>query len=378
METNSLWPHQAEFLKRNPPKALLAWEMRTGKSLPASIWIDLPEQAGNTYIITLKKNKEAWRAFGTKATVLTKEEFKKSRIDSPTAIVVDEAHNFGSPLFVKGRSQQAAALYTLLKKNPDCHVLLLTATPIKNNAWSLHTLLCYIGVYIDWRRWRDMFFEQVIVPFAPYPIWQPRKDWRERIKPYYEKYCDIVNLADIVEYLPPAETRVVRIKQKKYARTDPEATWHDEHLHEQHGKAQEILALGYKKVIVVCYYTQQIDELAVLLATEKPVYVLDGRTKDQEAVIRQAQQSDECYFIVQSSCGEGWDGYMFSAMIFASQAHSVVQHTQMLGRQRHPKHLKVTETIFLLGGRWDEKVYKTVCDGYDFYGPTKTAQKARS
>ena len=66
---------------------------------------------------------------GTKATVLTKEEFKKAKIVSPTAIVVDEVHNFGAPLFVKGRSDLATSLYNLLKDNPHfipCFVILVS------------------------------------------------------------------------------------------------------------------------------------------------------------------------------------------------------------------------------------------------------------
>ena len=148
-----LYPYQAQFVDDNPPKALLAWEMRVGKSLPASIWIDRKEQAGNTFIITPKQNKKDWVDFGTKATVLTKEEFKKAKIVDPTAIVIDEIHFFGSPLFKKGRSQLATALYNLVKAYPDMHVLGLTGTPIRQDAWSLHSLLCSSGVYYDCLLW---------------------------------------------------------------------------------------------------------------------------------------------------------------------------------------------------------------------------------
>ncbi len=124
----TLWPHQERVIRENPKKAILAHEMRTGKSLIAATWIDLPEQAGNTYIVTPKQNKRDWIKMGTKATVLTKEEFKKFKptIVKPTAIVVDEAHYFASALFIrkgKGRSQLASALYSLVKDNPDMHVL---------------------------------------------------------------------------------------------------------------------------------------------------------------------------------------------------------------------------------------------------------------
>ncbi len=363
----NLRPHQARFLKKNPNKALLAWEMRVGKTLPASIWIDMPERSGNTYIICPKQIKKDWERMGTKATILSKEEFKKADIQKPTAIVVDESHYFGSPLFIKGRSQLATALYTLIYKNPECHVLLLTATPIRQDAWSLHTLLCYIGVYIPWKQYRERFFVLKRMPFLKYPIWVPTNDWRKGTKEMLEKYADIVSLQDCVAYLPPATIRLITIKQKPYRKPlDEEVNWTHEHRFEQQGKAEEILKLGYKKLIVVAHYTLQIDELAEALGKEKPVFVLDGRTKDADAVKKEAQEAEECYFLLQSSMGFGFQGFMFGAIVFASQSHSHVNHTQMLGRTRSVDHLEPVEYIYLQGGRWDRRIYKTLKEGATF------------
>lgn len=375
-----LLSHQQRIININPKKAILNWEMRVGKTLPAVVWIDLPEQAGNTYIITLKKNKQEWVNMGTKAIVITKEEFKRMShtILNPTAIVVDEAHYFASGLFIKGRSQLSATLYELLKKYPDCHILLLTATPIRQNAWSLHTLLCYIGIYYPWKEWRGEFFvkeEHRFLKRQPWmkagevPMaWMPKRDWRMNIRKYIEVHTDIVSLRDIVEDLPPAESRIIKVKGEKYKKPKDEiVTWTHEHKHEQKGKVNEILELGYRKVIIVCMYTSQIDELVRELSSEKPVFVLDGRTKDQSAVIATAQASDECYLICQSAMGETWDGWMFGCMVFVSMSHSCYQYTQMMGRQRHPKHLKVTETIYLIGGKWDQRIYDNVVTmGRDF------------
>lgn len=362
-------PHQYNFLAKNPNKAILNWEMRVGKTLPAALWIDYPSRSGNTYIICLKKNKRGWLAMNTKATVLTKEEFKKEakNIVNPTAIVIDEMHYFGSAIFLKGRSKLAEEMYNLVKKYPNCHILGLTATPIRQDAWSLHTLLCYIGVYYDWKTWQTMFFERKKMPYLRFPAWFPKKDWKVKIRPFLEKHTDIVALADVVHDLPPAETYVENVPCSPYKEPeDKVVTWSHEHQHEQENKGKWIAELGYKKIIVVCYYTEQINALKKELEEIKPVFVLDGRTKDQEAVIEQAQQAEECYFIVQSSCGEAWDGWMFGAMVFASMAHSCFQHTQMLGRQRHPKHLKATETYYLIGGRWDKRIYDTIESGKEF------------
>lgn len=364
-----LMPHQRRIIKLNPSKAILNHEMRTGKSLIGATWVDLPEQAGNTYIICKKSNKKDWLEMGTKATVLTKEEFKKvsSAIVNPTAIVVDEAHHFCSALFVKPRSDLAVSLYTLLQKYPDCHVLALTGTPVRNSPWSFHSLLCYTGNYIPWKQWREEFFELQHLPFMKYPGWIPRTNWRELMDLYVKEYTDIVSLKDVVDDLPPATSRVITVKQKPYKKpNDKVVTWADEHRYEQTGKHLEILELGYRKLILVCKYTEQINELAKKLKDYKPVFILDGRTKDQAQVIADAQKSDECYLIVQSALCEGWDGYMFSAMVFVSMDWSYVNNVQMHGRQRHPKFLRDIEILYLIGGRWDKKILEAYQQSENF------------
>ncbi len=343
--------------------------MRVGKSLPAALWVDHPARAGNTYIICPKQLKKDWIAFKTKATVLSKEEFKKiaHTIKDPTAIVIDEIHYMASPLFIRGRSQLATSVYTLLKKYPDCDVMGLSATMVRQNPWSLHTLLCYIGVYYDWKKWRSEFFEQVRLPFLPYPAWMPKSDWRINIRKYLEKHCDIVSLVDIVDHLPPATEKIIKIKQKPYKKpVDEIVTWTHEHRWEQQGKDEQILALGYRKLLIACHYTEQIDQLAKELGAEKPVFILDGRTKDPATVKSEALAATDCYFICQSSMLFGFDGYSFGALVFASMSHSCAHHTQAIGRQRHLAHLRPITTYYLLGGRWDKRIYDTVMAGKDF------------
>jgi len=375
-----LWPHQKRLIEENPSKAILNWEMRVGKTLPAAKWIDHPKRIGNTYIVTPKQNKKDWVNMKTKAIVLTKEEFKKTTIVNPTAMIIDEGHYFASALFVrkgKGRSQLAEKLYNLVRKYPEMDLLILTATAIRQNAWSLHTLLCYIGEYYDWKKWRDEFFVQEYMPFLPTQPWMkpgelptawvPKKDWRINIRKYLEKHCDIVSLRDIVEDLPPIEPTFITIKQPKYIRPKDEiVNWMHEHQHEQQNKHKEILNLGYRKILVVAYYRDQIDSLKKELEKDRPVFVLDGRTKDADTIKKEAQEADDCYFIVQSQMGFGFDGWMFSAMVFASMAHKCLDHTQMLGRLRHLEHLKSLPVYYLFGGKWDKRIYETINKGQEF------------
>lgn len=374
-----LYPHQQKFVDANPRKAILNWEMRTGKTLPAALWIDHPCRAGNTFIITPKQNIKDWQRMNTKATIMTKEQFKKQAKDImwPTALVVDEAHYFASKLFVKGRSALAETMYNFIKANPNMDVLLLTATPVRQDPWSLHTLLCYIDQYYDWKKWQAYFFEKKAMRFLARPVWMkvhqtpmawfPRDNWRINIRKYLEKHTNIVSLADVVEYLPPPGIRIIKVDTPAYVPSEDDVvSWMHEHQWEQQNKVSEILKLGYKKVIVVCRYTAQIDAFADQLKDDKPVFILDGRTKDPDAVKKAAQDAEECYFIVQAAMGFGWDGWMFGAIIFASMSHSCLDHTQMVGRPRHLKHISPFELIYLIGGRWDQRIYDTIKQGEDF------------
>lgn len=364
----NLWPHQQRVIKENAPRSILAWEMRSGKSAAGAAW--LMNQPGKAKVIVCPKQlKEDWTKMGTGAVVLSKEEFKKiSKALFPDAILIDECHYFAAPLFIKGRSQLATAMYTLVKNNPDMHVILLSATPIRQNAWSLHTLLCYIGVYYPWKEWREEFFELTWLPFLTHPAWMPRKDWRIKIRKYLEKHCDIVSLKDIVKYLPPATEKIIKIKHPKpYKRpTDKLVNWNDEHRWEQEGKDKEILALGYRKLLIAVHYTEGIDRLYAVLSKEKPTFVLDGRTKDAATVKSEALASNECYLICQSSMLFGFDGYSFGALVFASMSHSCTHHTQALGRQRHLSHLRPIVNYYLIGGRWDQRIFDCVMQGRDF------------
>jgi len=368
-----LRPHQERIVKANPSKALLVHEMRTGKSLIAKLWSEHPDRNRNAIVICMKANKKSWEELCPSATVYTKEEFKKHHksIVAPTAIVVDEAHNFASPLFIaKRRSQLAESLYNVLKKYPETHLLLLTATPLTNDPASLHTLLTYLGHYIPWKEvYQPMFYELQHKPFLPRAAWFPKEGWRGKANEILRKYADIVSLADCVDYLPPVTSEVIRVKSDKrvYA-DDEEYHWTKDHIHEQKNKPAVIreLGAGHRKLVVVCHYTEQIDTFAKQLAKDKPVFVLDGRTKDQGDIIKQAQESEDCFFIVQAKMGVGWDGYMFGAMVFASFDHRVISHTQMVGRLTSVDNPRPRVYYYLVAGRWDKLIYESVMAGEDF------------
>lgn len=358
--------HQQRFLDQNPDKALLCWDCRTGKTLPASIWGKNRGTRG--VIVCPKQGVEDWKRHSPEALVLSKEQFKKlSRgIENPTSLIIDECHTTASGLFLKGRSQLSTAVYNLVKKYPDMPVLLLSATPITNNPASLHTLLCYIGKYIPWDKWRERFYTLERRPYLPRPAWFPKAGWQKDIRTVLEKYADIVSLKDCIDYLPPVTKDIIKIKTPKYIKDMAEAPWTHEHLHEQSKKPEYIKTMRYRKIIVACHYTAQIDEMEKELSKVRQTFVLDGRTKKPDDVKRMAQEADECYFICQASMMYGWDGFSFGCLVFASMSHKCLDHYQALGRMINVDDPKPIFYEYLIGGRWDKKIYDSIQLGNDF------------
>jgi superfamily II DNA or RNA helicase len=262
-------------------------------------------------------------------------------------------------------------VYNFIKDNPDMPVLLLTATPISSTPANLHTLLCYIGEYYEWKEWRDMFYNLEKKPYLPYPAWIPKRDWRKLIRPFLIKHAHIALMSDCVDFLPPVTEEVIKVPCSKFEvnpEWEPMAAFVAEHRHEQLEKPKVIREIGegYSKVVVVAHFREQIDQLYKELSKDKQTYVLHGGIKDQEEVIRQAQEDPECYLICQSSIGAGFDLDTFAVMIFASQGYSYVANIQMRGRIRRIHALKPIKYITLQGGRCDKAVSKQLALGKDF------------
>ena len=365
-----LYKHQKEFLDKNPNKALCAFETGTGKTLTAVEW--LRSRQKNALVVCPKRIVKKWKKElgDVKATIVTKEEFKKLDFKNPSALVLDEAHFASAPLFTKGRSQIATKVYNFIKQNPDMPILLLTATPISSTPANLHTLLCYIGIYIKWTKWRDYFYNLERKSYLPHPAWIPKSDWRIKIQPILLKYAHIALMNDCVEYLPPITEEIIKVPCKSFKSTEyePMAAFVEEHRFEQLEKPKIIkeIGKGYRKVMVIAHFREQIEQLEKELSKDKKTYVLHGGIKDQEEVIKQAQEDSECYFICQGSIGFGFDADSFNVMIFASQSYCYVSFVQMKGRIRRIHALKPVKYIYLQAGRADKGVYKQLQLGKDF------------
>ena len=371
--------HQQKFVKGYSGSRLLVHEGGSGKTICACLWLRDGRDA-DALVICPKKVVKKWQKaladWSTRATVLSMEQFRKAPLHRWSAVVVDEADEFASPLFVaKSRSARSECLHKLLTTFPELlkESLLLTATPVRSTPWNFHSLLFFMGIYIDWKEWRDKFFylqypDSRRYSYLARPAYLKRDNWREMVKDMLPKYADIVLLRECVGELPPITEVFLDSPVPKFIKPIDYKPFFDEHRHEQQNKAKEILEVGkeFRKVLVVAYYREQIDCLHKELSKNRQTFAIHGGVKDQEEVIAQAQESDECFFIAQASINAGYDANTFSCIIFASMSYAVRDFVQTKFRVRRIHDLHPVTFYYLFGGRCDRAVFENVQKGRDF------------
>ena len=94
--------------------------------------------------------------------------------------------------------------------------------------------------------------------------------------------------------------------------------------------------------------------------------MVNGSVKDQETILKQANECDECFLIVQASLGAGFDADSFSCVVFASMSYKARDWVQMKFRVRRIHNLHPVQYYYLIGGECDEAVYDTIMLGKDF------------
>ncbi len=378
--SHQLYKHQERFIAKNPDRALLLWEMQTGKTVAAALWLKERFRM-RRLVICPKALVEKWKRdlkeWGVNNVgVVAMSQLHKVILDEFNCLVIDEAQHFASPLFAAGRSKRTEGIYTFVKNNPKAHILLLTATPVRSTPWNAHTLGAFIGHFIPMKSFRDSFFYFTDM-FGRWH-YEPKKDWRIRIRPYVERISDIVLLSECAD-IPKQHEQIIELpwtpsdeKMLSMEYMEPSKEWHHRHKAEQgRKKFDQIMEImdGYRKAIVVCNYTEQIDNYVAWIGNERQVFVLDGRTKDQDATIEAAKKADDCIFIVQASMGAGFSAAEFSVVIFASMSFRFVDYVQMTGRVKVITNLHENLFIYLLGGKNDKAVYAQVKKGLDFHPP---------
>ena len=380
-EGKKLFKWQDNFLNNHDKdRVLLCAEAGCGKTISAICWLKLRSDKKALVIAPVgiqKKWKEDLIEWETEADVCSNDAIKKIDLDQYQAIVIDECQNFCSALFDKSRSQRSTVIYNYIRRNKDACVFLSSATPIRSKPENLHTLMCFLGIYWPINDFRSEFLH--ITNKFGRMHYEPNNDWRLKIRPYLEKHSHIVLMSDQVD-VPIHEELVINIKWvkkqeeelKKQIYEEPMKEWHTRHRIEQSElKWKEVKKIidGNRKVVLVCYYLDQINDYVKRIGNDRQVYVMTGGTKDQGQVVKDANESDDCVLLIQSSLGAGFDLDRFSVMVFASMSFAFVSLVQMKARTNRIHNLHKNQYIYLIGGKCDKAVYDQVSKGFDFYPP---------
>lgn len=372
-----LYAHQKKLLdNENNDNKILSWETGTGKTYASKLWLQQKNRLRCALVICPKQIREKWKEDVPQAHVYSFEDFKKYDLpDNPSAIVIDEMDYLASPLYIaKSRSQRTEKAYHYILSNPQAHILGLTATPVRSSPANMHTLAVLSRQYPPdkkhWYLYRDKYYELQYKPYLPRPAWLPTATWRTDMQELIDRYTITACMSDVVE-LPPETHEVIKLKAPDYDSNpewEPKKQFVYDHKLEQESKPKKILQLsrGYRKVVVVAYYREQIEQLYTALSKDRKTFVVHGGVHNQEEVINEAERDPECFIVIQASISAGFELKSFDTMIFTSQSYSVRDYVQMKGRIRRIDALKKVRYIYLHGGRCDKAVYDNVMAGKDF------------
>lgn len=383
-----LYKHQKEFLDLNPDRAILSWEAGTGKTRAAIEWMNKRNDAQLALIIVPKAIRLKWQEDLKKwrcqvmTMVVTKEEVKKidlKMLPNKLLLVGDEAHHFASPLFIaKERSQITEAIYTIVRSRPTMPILFLTANVVRSSPANFHTLAYMTVKQIEWKKYQEYFYRLMQLPYLPRPAWMPKPKWQKEMPILIRKYCSVALMKDCAD-VPIHEYTTIVLEQSDATKNEikllasqewePMKLWCAEHRLENGIEKLEWIkafAEGRKKIVVICRYKEQIAMYEKELSKIRQTFVLTGDTKDQGQVIKDAQESAECILLVQSQVTAGYDLDTFACMIFASCDWSWVNHSQAMGRINRIHNLHRNEYIYLVAGKKDELILKSMEEKKDF------------
>ena len=145
-------------------------------------------------------------------------------------------------------------------------------------------------------------------------------------------------------------------------------------IKENKADAIEQYMIEFGKVIVFCRYTAQIEMFKERFEKDYKVLTLTGQTKDRQAVLEEARNSEECLFIAQCQISAGWELPDYPCMIFASLNYSFVDYDQAKGRILRANKLKKNLYVFLIAGDGDRLV-KEVVDEKQIFSEAKYADR---
>lgn len=377
-----LYKHQERFLARNPDKALLVWGMGSGKTRAACEWAKL--RGRQVLIVCPKGLCENWRreceAWGVKHyTILSKETFKKSCADyAHKVLIVDEADHFYAPHF---SSQLSKSLRGYIK-NRKPHLLMLSATPYRSNAWNIFTAAALLGIDLNFFKFKNDFFYEIRMGFRTVP--KPKPGTEAKIRALVGKIGDVFNPEDEFD-IPPQIDEVVHSgesERQRYAHATNQEINHIVRFTRDHqieagigvpvvsDNKLEIIRRYLEevpKVAVVCRYREQLATYARVLREEgHQVFEIHGDVVDRSGVLDKVEKAEKCVLLLQSATCEGYEAPSVGLMVFASMDYSYRNYTQMKGRIHRMNRLKKNVYVHLVAGDCDRAIASCMEKKQDF------------
>lgn len=367
-----LYKHQQALVDLFPKRHLLAWQVRTGKTLTA---IHLANKAGvSTLVIVPKKLKDQWkRELQTHATfkghILSKEEFKRDFKDIPKydCLIVDEAHHFSGM-----KSQVSKALEKYIKIHKPTYVYLLTGTPYRSSPWNIYRLATILGHKWDFLDFRQRFFQERYLGRGV--VFIARKDCQQDMAMLVSKIGSVVRLQDctdmppdlppVVEDIEMTEEQHELVKAIKQTETDILARFTKYHQAAsgviggnefkdsytiKTNKDARIVELinDNERVLVFARYNAQLAHIARLLKEYGiPHVVINGQTQDIEKARQDVRDLKYGAGLIQISGAEGYDFSGYNVAVYASLSYSLLDFEQSQGRIKHMN--KGTPNVYII------------------------------
>lgn len=398
-------PQIGLFLGTGSTKTRIALFLARGKTLIVAPKTQVQDK---NWERELAKIQQEDPSFKRDITVISKETFRRDykvwAITKWKTFIGDEAHTLlgasaderwvkinGKSSSVLYKSQTFEALIEFLRIVKPERIYPLTATLAKTpmTVWAASEML---GYGWDPYEFRKTFYFRLPKPGRDIWIAKTDRETKKRLAEAIKTLGYVGQLSDYFD-VPDQMYKTIFVEntaQQKIAIKEAQINYPDamafieKHLQIQNGvfvgdkftatrtfKNEKLetlkdLSFEFPQMVVFCKYTAQIEMYKKELSKTRKVLVLDGKTKDQGAVIFEANASDSYVLLAQSQISAGWELPKCPVMVFVSGGRYVYR-VQGEGRILRANLLKKNLYIDLVTkGGPDENSYKRMKEGKDF------------
>ena len=424
----NLYTHQQKIIDDDPKKCGLFLGTGSGKTRVALLLArgrtlvicpKTQKEDGNWERELDTLAKEVWVTNGKwdllkcplgQVTTISKETFRRDHTTLPAydTVIVDEAHTcLGVTPNTRHRnkkeipksSQLYEALEAYIDRTLPKRVYLCTATIMKSpmTVYAAGLILSQISrgitTFYDFRR---DFYTRLPIPGRE--VWVPKSDSVTKNKlaeivrdlGYIGRLQDFFDVPDQTfrtEHIELTQKQKDRIKELTLEYPEPIVRIGKRHQVENgvlagdefsapeifpNGKIERLIELAaeFPRMVIFAKYRGQITDIHFFLRKafpQRPILQLTGDTTDRGALIKAANDAEECIFIAQAQISAGWELPEYPVMVFASRTYSFVDYDQAIGRIHRANALKKNLYINLVvKGGIDEAVDRSLANKQDF------------